>query len=411
MQSLSYREARNPSRPNSSDRTIPDRSTEVSIRPGGNTRGTHTGGHEYHGASNGCDFVLNPRPACHTRHTPQSPSLIELAALALAMVRFRIQADSDIPASTQLFNQIRFAIASRQFPPGHRLPSTRQLAMETGLHRNTISKVYRQLEDNGLVEAQPGSGIYVRALGHEGGAQLRSPVFDKNPEAYQLVKQSLDRLIDAGCSLSTARELFLGEVDWRLRCSARVIVTAPQQDLGVGEIMAGEIEQSLQIPVQLVAMEDLTAALERTASATIVTSRYFIGDAEKIAAPKAARVIPVDIYDYAEEIEFVKNLPAGTRIGLVSISPGWLRASEVIVHSFRGEEILVMTTLPSDTYKLGALVKTVRYIGCDRDSFPKVKAAVSAHREDIIRPPQVICCENYIGSQSMNHLQRELGLA
>jgi GntR family transcriptional regulator len=175
--------------------------------------------------------------------------------------------------------------------------------------------------------------------------------------------------------------------------------------------MAGEIEQSLQIPVQLVAMEDLPAALDRTASATVVTSRYFIGDAEKIAAPKSARVIPVDIYDYAEEIEFVKNLPAGTRIGLVSISPGWLRASEVIVHSFRGEEILVMTTLPSDTYKLGALVKTVRYIGCDRDSFPKVKAAVSAHREDIIRPPQVICCENYIGSQSMNHLQRELGLA
>jgi len=32
------------------------------------------------------------------------------------MVQFRIQPDSEIPASTQLFNQIRFAIASRQFP-------------------------------------------------------------------------------------------------------------------------------------------------------------------------------------------------------------------------------------------------------------------------------------------------------
>jgi len=40
------------------------------------------------------------------------------------MVQFRIQPDSEIPASTQLFNQIGFAIASRQFP-GHRLPSTR----------------------------------------------------------------------------------------------------------------------------------------------------------------------------------------------------------------------------------------------------------------------------------------------
>jgi len=77
-------------------------------------------------------------------------------------VRFHIQQDSDIPASTQLNNQICFAIAARHYPPGHRLPSTRQLAMQPGLHRNTISKVYRQLEIDGVVEAVAGSGIYVR---------------------------------------------------------------------------------------------------------------------------------------------------------------------------------------------------------------------------------------------------------
>ena len=77
-------------------------------------------------------------------------------------MRFHIQQESDIPASTQLYNQICFAIAARHYPPGHRLPSTRQLAMQTGLHRNTISKVYRQLEIDGVVEAIAGSGIYVR---------------------------------------------------------------------------------------------------------------------------------------------------------------------------------------------------------------------------------------------------------
>ena len=77
-------------------------------------------------------------------------------------MRFHIQQDSDISASTQLYNQICFAIAARHYPPGHRLPSTRQLAMQTGLHRNTISKVYRQLETDGVVEAIAGSGIYVR---------------------------------------------------------------------------------------------------------------------------------------------------------------------------------------------------------------------------------------------------------
>ena len=94
--------------------------------------------------------------------------------------------------------------------------------MQTGLHRNTISKVYRQLEDDGFVESLAGSGIYVRAQGHEGGSKLQSPILKQYPDAYKVVQQALDELLAQGCSLNQARELFLAEIDWRLRCSAQV---------------------------------------------------------------------------------------------------------------------------------------------------------------------------------------------
>ena len=326
------------------------------------------------------------------------------------MVQFHIQTDSDIPASTQLFNQIRFAIASRQFPPGHRLPSTRQLAMQTGLHRNTISKVYRQLENTGLVEAQAGSGIYVRAQGHEGGSKLKSAILDEYPLANKIVQESLDQLLGQGCTLNQARELFLAEIDWRLRCSARVVVTAPTEDIGVGELMAKELEQALRIPIQLVPMEELGTFLDQISSGTVITSRYFIGEAESISAPRSVRVIPVDIYDYVQEIKLVGGLPKDSYLGLVSLSPGMLRSTEVIIHSIRGEDLLVMTALLSDAYKINSIVRSARTIFCDQPSFATVKAAINAAREDIIRPPQLICSENYIGSKSINLLKRELGL-
>lgn len=326
------------------------------------------------------------------------------------MVQFHIQADSDIPASTQLFNQIRFAIASRQYPPGHRLPSTRQLAMQTGLHRNTISKVYRQLEDLGIVDAQAGSGIYVRSQGDEGGVNASSPLFDQYPEAHKLVQNSLDELLKQGCSLNQARELFLAEIDWRLRCSARVLVTAPQQDIGAGELMAKELEQALQTPVQLVPIEELERVLDQTRSGTVVTSRYFIGEAEKIAGPKSVRVIPVDIYDYSQEIQMITKLSEGSSVGLVSLSSGILRAAEVIVHSLMGDDILVLTAQSSDEYKLNAIVRAAATIICDQASYDDVKAAIQSAREDLIRAPQVLCCENYIGTKSINLLKRELGL-
>lgn len=328
------------------------------------------------------------------------------------MVRFHIQPDSDIPASTQLYNQIRFAIASRQFPPGHRLPSTRQLAMETGLHRNTISKVYRQLEQDGIVDAHAGSGIYVRAQGDEGGnSKVRSPLVEKYPQAHRLVQKSLDDLLGQGCSLTQARELFLAEIDWRLRCSARVLVTAPRQDIGAGELMTQELEQALRIPVQLVPLEELSVILDQTRSGTVVTSRYFIGDAEAIASPKSVRVIPVDIYDYASEIQKLLKLPRDSRLGLVSLSAGILRAAEVIVHSLRGDDLLIMTAQPQDTFKLNAMVRSAQTIfSFDQTSFNTVKASVNAARDDLIRPPQLVCCENYIGEKSIALLKRELGL-
>lgn len=326
------------------------------------------------------------------------------------MVQHHIQPDSEIPASKQLFDQIQFAIASRQYPPGHKLPSTRQLAMETGLHRNTISKVYRQLEETGLVESIAGSGIYVKAQGHEGGTQRQSPILQQYPQASRVVQQSLDELLSQGCSLSEARELFLAEIDWRLRCSARVLVTVESRDMGAGELMVQELESSLGIPVQLVPLEELEQTLERTNSGTVVTSRYFIQKAEAIAAPKSVRVIPVDIHDYGPEIEIVKSLPKDTCLGCVSLSEGILRIVDVIIHSLRGDDLLVITAQVHDKYKLNALVRSARTIISDQASYDIVKQTILAARDDLIRPPKLVCSENYIGTKSINLLKRELGL-
>ncbi len=327
------------------------------------------------------------------------------------MIQFRIQPDSEIPASNQLFNQIRFAIACRQYPPGYKLPSTRALAMQTGLHRNTISKVYRQLEEDGFVESLAGSGIYVRSQGHEGGGKLKSSIAKKPAEdAYKLVQKALDEMLAQGYSLNEARELFLGEIDWRLRCSAQVLVAVPSQDMGAGELMVYELEMSLNIPVQLVAMEELTAVLDKTNSATVVTSRYFISDVEAIAGPKSVRVIPLDIYDYSKELDLLKTLPKQNCVGIVSLSSGIARAAEVILHGLRGDELLIMTSQPKDAYKIQAIAKRAEVIISDQASFPTVHAAVQASLEDIIRPPKLIKVENYIGANSINLLKRELGL-
>ena len=98
--------------------------------------------------------------------------------------------------------------------------------MQTGLHRNTISKVYRQLETDGVVEAMAGSGIYVRD--QQKPREIR-PLHIRNRGVTDLDREV--RKVRTACSTQEhpqqTRELLTREIDWRLRCGARVLVSTP----------------------------------------------------------------------------------------------------------------------------------------------------------------------------------------
>jgi len=52
---------------------------------------------------------------------------------------------SSEPLYRQVYDRLRKAILMRQLPPGTRLPSTRELANELNISRNTVMNAYDQL--------------------------------------------------------------------------------------------------------------------------------------------------------------------------------------------------------------------------------------------------------------------------
>jgi len=69
--------------------------------------------------------------------------------------------NSEVPIYRQLVTQVVLAILCGDLQPGARLPSVRDLARRYGLHPNTISTGYRQLEKEGWTEHRHGSGVFV----------------------------------------------------------------------------------------------------------------------------------------------------------------------------------------------------------------------------------------------------------
>ena len=201
--------------------------------------------------------------------------------------------------------------------------------MQTGLHRNTISKVYRQLETDGVVEAMAGSGIYVRD--QQKPREIKNPPHIRNrgvTDLDQEVRKCVDGLLNAGCTLQQSRELLTREIDWRLRCGARVLVSTPREDVGASMLIAEELQPCLDVPVEVVPMEELENVLENSSQGTVVTSRYFLQPVEELAKKHSVRAVAVDLNDFRLELSMFKELRPGSCVGLVSISPGILRAAE-----------------------------------------------------------------------------------
>jgi GntR family transcriptional regulator/MocR family aminotransferase len=73
--------------------------------------------------------------------------------------------NSGTPLYRQLYDCLRGAILAGQLAPGARLQSSREIAKELGVSRNTVVNAFDQLLAEGYLEGQVGSGTYVsRAL-------------------------------------------------------------------------------------------------------------------------------------------------------------------------------------------------------------------------------------------------------
>lgn len=71
---------------------------------------------------------------------------------------------SGAPLHRQLYDGLREGILAGRFPAGARLPSTRGLAAELGVSRNTVTSAFSQLLVEGYLEGKVGSGTYVTGV-------------------------------------------------------------------------------------------------------------------------------------------------------------------------------------------------------------------------------------------------------
>lgn len=85
------------------------------------------------------------------------------AIAGVLLTLLKQNSDLRMALSTRVYRAIRSAILDSSLRPGDRLPSTRALAADLAVSRSTAESAYAQLEDEGYLVRQTGSGSFVGA--------------------------------------------------------------------------------------------------------------------------------------------------------------------------------------------------------------------------------------------------------
>lgn len=75
-----------------------------------------------------------------------------------------LSSSDDVPLYQRIYSQIRDGIISGRLRPSERVPSTRELAAQHEISRNTVNLAYERLLSEGYLESKRGSGTYVAPL-------------------------------------------------------------------------------------------------------------------------------------------------------------------------------------------------------------------------------------------------------
>ncbi len=80
------------------------------------------------------------------------------------MIDFKLDPKSGVPFYRQIINQIRYGIAAGRLKVGEQLPTVRALAVQLKVNLNTVSKAYRELEIQKILETQQGTGTFIGSV-------------------------------------------------------------------------------------------------------------------------------------------------------------------------------------------------------------------------------------------------------
>jgi DNA-binding transcriptional regulator YhcF (GntR family) len=273
-------------------------------------------------------------------------------------VRLWLNRSGEISLREQLTTQVRLGILCRELKPGERLPSTRELARRFGIHANTASAAYRELEQDGWLEFRHGSGVYVRA---------NRPALPRTPELA--VDELIGELVTKARKIGAPAELVRNRMRRWLEMEPPGHWMVIEPDAELRRIVISEMEQAVSLPVQGCAPDACGQAGVLNGSMPVVLPSK--AAMVRKLLPAGTELTVLQVHPVAPALGGYLPAPAGVLVGIASRWGEFQRvARTMLIAAGIAPESLIVCDAAKPGWKRG-LAQTAAVV-CDAVTAPEL---------------------------------------
>jgi DNA-binding transcriptional regulator YhcF (GntR family) len=298
----------------------------------------------------------------------------------------KLNRKDQLPIHTQLKAQLTHLIRTNQLIAGAQLPTVRQLAGFLRVNRNTVSKVFSEMEREGYLSCVPGRGTFVS-----------SPKMESKMKAEKM--QKLLAVVDD--AIERAKSLGFSSEDFSLTLYARTqtapaVKRLPKLRLLFVEcnqpqvnLFSAELREALSIPIDGMLLRDLKKMVRRTPGsikryALIVTTFYHIHEVQTLLAKARAEVLGLLVEAGLETLVRLTALPEGTKVGAACNEWTGSENLKLSIENAGLKHLNMVLGCGQDEEGLKKMIDEVSVIVCSVLAEKKIRAMAPRDKEIIV---------------------------
>ena len=222
------------------------------------------------------------------------------------VTNIQVSHHSDMPIYRQIVAQLTFMIETGGLSDGERLPSTRLLADNLHINRNTVAHAYAELRDQGLVESRRRSGMVV--IGSE-KARSTSAARDR---AREVLEAAARECISLGLAPAEIQSLVM---NFAVRAEGDLIkVSFVECNLDRAKYFAEELEQHLEMSVRPLVLGEFDPAAEHPD--LVLTTFFHLAEVRALLRRPKTEVVAIVVAPHVQTLVQIAQVPKNRTVGI-----------------------------------------------------------------------------------------------